>query len=230
MSFSFTPDNPVEPHWGTAVQPERLAACVRYTPKGAQILDLGAGRGAYTEELSRSGFPTVGVDIQWYPAWQMRDLGDFVTASGAILPFRNKAFHTTIAFEVLEHCPDPEGVLREILRCTSQRLILSVPNCDLENALRRYDLAMAHWTDATHCSFFTKESIGLLLKAVGCEIVEISDCYRISPNDYFWDTLRVPRPIAVIMKKTIQQLRLAEEYWSSILVVADIPQQGVCNT
>ena len=209
-------------YYGRGTQPERLAAVLRYTPPGARILDLGSGQGAYMEVLNRQGFLTVGVDINYYPQWDS-SRGWFVQASATSLPFANQEFHTTICFEVLEHCPDPQTILAEIVRCTSSRLIMTVPNCDLNNALRRYDLALAHWTDVTHCNFFKKEDIRSLLHECGYRVIEMSDCYRVCPNDYFWDTLRLPKIITKVMKRLCRRLGLVETYWSSILIVAEVP-------
>jgi 2-polyprenyl-3-methyl-5-hydroxy-6-metoxy-1,4-benzoquinol methylase len=149
--------------------------------------------------------------------------GDFGTASASALPFLDKSFHTTICFEVLEHCHEHHMMLKEIARCTSDLLILSVPNCNLDNALRRYNLAMFHWTDRTHCNFFTKETIRSLLTQEGFTIIEMTDAVKISPNNYFWDTLRLPKRITHRLKKLCEQLDLVETYWSSILIVAQVP-------
>jgi ubiquinone/menaquinone biosynthesis C-methylase UbiE len=214
-----------ETFWGIDTQPERLNAVLRYTAPGSKILDLGSGRGAYTETLNLKNFPTIGVDTHSYAEWKTKPDEWFVQASASSLAFKNKEFDTTICFEVLEHCPEPEVVLNEITRVTSNKLILSVPNCNLNNALRKYDLALAHWTDPTHCNFFTKDTIQALLHECGYRIIEISDCYQISPNEYFWENIRLPKKIAKIAKKTCEKFKLIETYWSSILIVAEVPKQ-----
>lgn len=208
------------PFWGSSVQPERLAAVLKHAPAGARILDLGTGRGAYVDELSRSGFSVVGCDIHLYPEWLGRSSRRFVVGHAAALPFRPASFDATIAFEVLEHCPEPRKVLEAIARCTTGHVILSVPDCNLDNALRRHDLAMAHWTDPSHCSFFTRASLLELVEGCGLRVVDLSPCCRISPNAYFWDTIRLPRLLRRAAEKTCEKLHLVETYWSSILVVA----------
>ncbi|NJN67996.1 MAG: class I SAM-dependent methyltransferase [Chloroflexaceae bacterium] len=209
--------------WGTTIQPQRWSAIQRYTPPGVPILDLGAGRGAYVEALGSLGFSVVGVDVYRYPEWHDRPQGIFVNAAASDLPFDDKRFHTTISFEVLEHCPEPHLVLREIARCTTDRLIFSVPNCNLDNALRKYNLALFHWTDPTHCNFFTKDTLQSFLVQENFTVLEMTDAVQIIPNNYFWDTLRIPRRAANVMKKVCKRLNLVETYWSSILVVAEIP-------
>ena len=174
-----------DPYWGIDTQPQRLDAVFRWTPAGAGVLDLGCGRGAYVHALRGSGFRLVGADVHQYSEWLHQDCQPFIVCEASALPFRHKAFHTTLAFEVLEHCADPHAALFEIARCTSDQIIISVPNYDLDNALHRYDLAMAHWTDPSHCNFFTKDTLRILLSEKGFTILEMSDCYAISPNNYF---------------------------------------------
>ena len=209
--------------WGIDTQPQRLGVTVKFANKSDHILDLGSGRGAYTHALSQMGLNVVGFDLNLYPDWIIASNKKFVVGTGTKLPFGDKAFDITIAFEVLEHIPDPGQALREIARCTKKQFIFSVPNCDINNKLRRYDLAMAHWTDPTHCNFFTKDTLTAFLSGNDFEIVEMIDCYRISPNDYYWDSIKLPHILTKIPKSIINKLKLAEVYWSSILVVANVP-------
>jgi hypothetical protein len=84
---------------------------------------------------------------------------------------------------------------------------------------------MAHWIDRTHSNFFTKDSLCALLTSTGFRVTEVSDCYKVSPNSYFWNTLRIrPRSFTHVMKYLCERLNLCETYWSSILVVAEISE------
>jgi ubiquinone/menaquinone biosynthesis C-methylase UbiE len=215
-------DNP-QNYYGKDIQPQRLETVLKYTNSNNMVLDLGTGRGAYVKALTNKGFPSVGIDLTYFFDWHQDDR-PFLQASANFLPFPTHSFHTTICFEVLEHCPEPKAVLEEIARCTSTRLIMSVPNCDLDNTLRRHSLALAHWTDVTHCNFFTKDSIRRLLEDCYYKIVEIADCYPVQPNNYFWDSVRLPWVIRKSMQRLFAVLNLVEIYWSSILVVAEVPK------
>jgi SAM-dependent methyltransferase len=217
----------IGPHWGNKTHPDRAGAVLRHTAPGDHILDLGSGRGAYTELLNSQDRPTVGVDIISYTEWLKRTPPRFSAASAYALPFPSRSFHTTICFETLEHCPEPHLVLREIARCTRHYVILTVPNCDLKNALRRYNLTLFHWTDRTHCNFFTKESLQELLSQEGYAVKKLQGSLRISPNDYFWDTLRLPNRFTNRMKRLCERFNLVETYWSSMLAVAQVPRFSV---
>jgi ubiquinone/menaquinone biosynthesis C-methylase UbiE len=214
-----------ESSWGINTQPQRMEAIKTYATHGDQILDLGSGRGAYIKPLSKMGYKVIGLDINYYPEWRTTGNENFVVGTGTRLPFSDKSFDTTISFEVLEHIPDLDRAIKEIARCTKERFIFSVPNCDVNNKLRKYDLAMAHWTDPTHCNFFTKDSLAAFLLDNHFKIVKMMDCYKVSPNEYYWNTVKLPRRFANLIKTLIDKFKLAESYWSSILVVAEIPKE-----
>ena len=209
--------------WGAYIVPERLSAVLQHAPPGCSILDLGTGRGAYVKKLREQGYTATGLDSTLYSEWQADRSHEFLNATAHHLPFADKSFDLAISFEVLEHIPQPEEALREIARCTRDKFIFSVPNCNLDNRLRQYNLVAAHWSDPTHCNFFTKESIAALLRAEGFDILEMTDCVRISPHDYYWDSIKINRRVANLLKKIVNRLNLTETYWSSILIVARIP-------
>jgi ubiquinone/menaquinone biosynthesis C-methylase UbiE len=207
--------------WGIDTQAERLESVLKYSSIAEKILDLGTGRGAYVRTLCEFGFKAIGVDQVDYAEWEgFREY--FVQADAHNLPFADKQFDTTICFEVLEHCPCPENVLSEIIRCTKSKIILSVPDCSLDNKLRKHDLALAHWTDPTHCNQFTKDSLLELLLRYNLNILEIGGCYKVFPSNYFWDSIRLPRLVRKLGQKISSKFNLFEEYYSSILVVAEI--------
>ncbi len=83
-------------------------------PNGAgRLLDLGAGTKPY-ELLYRDFFSDcTSVDVPQSP----HDTSSVdVMASADDLPFAAESFDCVLATEVLEHCPDPAAVVREIAR------------------------------------------------------------------------------------------------------------------
>lgn len=214
--------NYFDPTWGSGIQPDRFEATLKYVKKDKNILDLGCGAGAYTKTLNSQGYSAFGVDINQYPEWIGQESDCFFQGDSTQIPFNSKFFHTTISFEVLEHCPDPGKTLREIHRCTTDYLVLSVPDCDMNNALRKHDLALAHWTDPTHCNFFTKSTICEILEGNGFTIIELSGCYKVDPNTYFWESIKLPKLVRKAAKKIFKLFEITETYYSSILVVARV--------
>jgi acetyltransferase-like isoleucine patch superfamily enzyme/2-polyprenyl-3-methyl-5-hydroxy-6-metoxy-1,4-benzoquinol methylase len=214
----------VSPSRGKTVQAERFASVLKHVSGDEKVLDIGSARGAYTYELRKRGNFVIGMDIIQYDDWSLKTPKYFVNASGEYLPFQNKSFDVSLAFEVLEHIPQIECMLQEVHRCTTNKFILSVPNCDLDNKLHQHNLSLAHWTDTTHRNFFTKATIVNLLTDNGFEILEISDCYKIVPSHYFWDSVKLPNRVGSFFKRLFDWFNLVETYWSSILVVAAVKQ------
>lgn len=214
--------------WGIDTQIHRLQATLANCSVNSRVLDVGTGRGAYVRTLMKRGIDAIGVDQSSYEEWGELRGQRFFVAEAHHLPFNDKEFDCTICFEVLEHCKDPKAVLYEIARCTKHRVILSVPDCSLDNTLRKHDLAMAHWTDPTHCNYFTKETLEELLTDSSYKIISKEGCYRINTGNYFWDSIRIPLPRSIRQKakKITNRLRIFEAYWSSILVVAEIGQKA----
>ena len=74
------------------------------------ILDVGCG-------WWPQGF---GVDID-------RDSLASLIASGECLPFRNNSFETTVSNHTMEHTDHPDLFLKELMRVSSGKVVLTVP-------------------------------------------------------------------------------------------------------
>ncbi len=83
------------------------------TKRGGHILDLGAGLAPYAAVYHRSFERATTVDVP-YSAHDNRRIDVFASAED--LPFEDATFDAVLCSEVLEHCPDPAAVLREIHR------------------------------------------------------------------------------------------------------------------
>ncbi len=81
------------------------------------LLDVGCGRMPYKEILlENSDIDSYkGVDINSALVYDAAVKPDFYW-DGVTLPFDSNSFNSVIATEVLEHCPNPNVILEEILR------------------------------------------------------------------------------------------------------------------
>jgi 2-polyprenyl-3-methyl-5-hydroxy-6-metoxy-1,4-benzoquinol methylase len=108
----------------------------------SSVLDVGCGEGVLTEEWARrlrTGH-VVGVDLEdpklrneW--AARARPNLSFRSLEGAELPFADGEFDVACAIEVLEHVPDPERTLAEMIRVAERWALVSVPREPLWRAL-----------------------------------------------------------------------------------------------
>jgi SAM-dependent methyltransferase len=88
---------------------------------GRRLLDLGAGEGWVAEALrSLTTAWICSVDVGPFRLTP----GSYVVYDGVRLPFRDGSFDTTVISLALHHCQNPEEVLDEAIRVTSERLLV----------------------------------------------------------------------------------------------------------
>jgi SAM-dependent methyltransferase len=111
----------------------QIVALVRQTAV-SHLLDSGCGEGFVLDYFRQSdlGLTTVGADlrleaIHWAKANLLPDLNGTV-ADIHQLPFPDNSFPLVMSLEVLEHIPDSSLGLRELLRVSSQYVLISVPH------------------------------------------------------------------------------------------------------
>jgi SAM-dependent methyltransferase len=135
---------------------------------GREILDFGCAIGAYCLALSELGFACTGVDVN--PAYvdraRARGVDAQLVKEGQPAPFPDGSFDTVLLFEVLEHVPNYEQVLREASRLATKSVLITVPNCAGVEALEGSGVMFDHMLDQDHVNFFTRELLDAALAAV----------------------------------------------------------------
>ncbi|WP_119793023.1 methyltransferase domain-containing protein [Flavobacterium anhuiense] len=86
-----------------------------------KILDIGCGKMPYKEYiLNNSNVKNyIGLDIEEALVYDTKVKPDFVW-NGITMPFENNSFECAFGTEVLEHCPEPEVILKETYRVLKQ--------------------------------------------------------------------------------------------------------------
>ncbi len=105
-----------------------------HTPPNSKILDLGCGNGISAQLLSQAGHDVVGTDIsplflQEARGWENQQLR-YQVCDVLEMPFETEAFDVVCSNELIEHLPDVETALSEMMRVTRKggRIVLSGPN------------------------------------------------------------------------------------------------------
>jgi 2-polyprenyl-3-methyl-5-hydroxy-6-metoxy-1,4-benzoquinol methylase len=108
----------------------------------SSVLDVGCGEGVLTREWAErlGDGRVVGIDLddpklraEW--AARTRPNLEFRVEEATSLSFRDDEFDMVAAIEVLEHVPDPETTVAEMVRVARSRLLVSVPREPLWRAL-----------------------------------------------------------------------------------------------
>ena len=107
---------------------------IRYAPPHSKVLDLGCGNGISARLLNQADFDVVGTDIsplflEEARAWENPRLR-YQVCDVMELPFEDESFNIICSNELVEHLPDVETALTEMMRvvCKGGRIVISGPN------------------------------------------------------------------------------------------------------
>lgn len=183
---------------------------------GHTIVDVGCATGNYCMILTRSGFEMTGVDVNPRYVEQAVAKGVNAVAVSGPMPFADGAFDSAIMFEVLEHVPDPEPVIREVRRVVRKNALFTVPNSAGVIEMRQRGVIFEHFADMDHKNFFTKESLHRLL-APHFSRVTVTEGDPIHPVTLFGG------PVAQFIVKVLFKLKLiTPRYYFRLFVVAEV--------
>jgi SAM-dependent methyltransferase len=140
--------------------------------RARRALDLGCGSGDVGRYAPSSGVRVYGVDID-VRALAVASASEHVAvwnAERGYLPFRDGAFDTVIAKDILEHVQHPWDLLAEVRRVLvpGGQAIISVPMAK----------PSVVWDDYTHVRGFTRRAITALVRDGGFEILRM---WRMGP-------------------------------------------------
>lgn len=134
-------------------------------PPPGRIIDVGCGIGSYGRGLVADGYDWLGVETRASDCAELARLGlPHHQVDGRTLPFADGAFEAALCIEVLEHIAELRPFLAEVSRVAPRRLIVSVPNCELLGYLWDYRATPWHMLEGDHKNFFTRWSLGALLR------------------------------------------------------------------
>lgn len=209
--------------WASSQVDDLKAALLLEYTTGARILDVGCATGTYTNLATRLG-SSVGVDANPHLLETARATHPhvpFVEGSILHLPFSNKSFDTTIAFDILEHVPEKQA-LAELIRVTQKRLIVCVPHTTPKE-LGDLFLLFGHHADTTHLRTYEKHSMRQVLQTHQLTPVFLQPSHPLSTDALFLNMLDGPFHVKKLLRKLCFTLAKPKQFYSNLLVVADIP-------
>lgn len=130
------------------------------------VVDLGCGIGYGSLMLSYKCREVVGVDdsaetIDFAKAYYHAKNISYLCSDIFEIP-RPARFHTAVAFEVLEHTPDPKAFFELLERVTLDRFIISAPHESLDASLYPF-----------HYRHFNQEEIAALIQGIGFKVARL---------------------------------------------------------
>lgn len=185
---------------------------------GTTVLDVGCSTGSYVTYLQNRGHHAIGIDLLADTAWQQ---APFAVASSTHLPFPDTSFETLLSFEVVEHIPHPQKAINEMYRVCQKNLILTVPDCQLDEDMLRAGMIFAHWRDRTHCNFFTPQSLQQTLEQAGFWVSQLTHINPIRPDYLVWRSLHLPASLAGLLSRVTRHIPFRKQYPMTLLAVAE---------
>jgi 2-polyprenyl-3-methyl-5-hydroxy-6-metoxy-1,4-benzoquinol methylase len=144
------------------------------------VLDVGCGAGGVGRAIRDRATRLVGIEMDAQAAQIARQAYDAVLVGdvNAKLVDLEPPFDTILAYDVLEHLPDPESVLRGLLAVAAPGALLhvSVPNARHFTLVRdlvvRGTFGYTAWghRDSTHVHWLTRRDLVALLEAAGWSV------------------------------------------------------------
>lgn len=142
-------------------------------------LDVGCGDGGATLFAARQGSRVIATDVR---PDKLAVLGRQLAAAGATayecilsdtnpLPLPDETATRITCSEVLEHVPDPESFIRELVRvgATESLYLLTVPDPASE-AVQQELAGETYWRPPNHVRIFEREDFARLVTDAGLEI------------------------------------------------------------
>ncbi len=145
--------------------------------EGYSICEMGCGRSPFLNHAKEKFLVCWGVDFSPETIKANRnDFPDiqFMEADVTDTRFRHKEFDVCVAGEVIEHMKEPEELIKEMVRITQKKIIISTPHLE--------------FIDPEHLWEFTEEDLINLLKPYGEVKTETVHSERFPGRSYIFAT------------------------------------------
>jgi 2-polyprenyl-3-methyl-5-hydroxy-6-metoxy-1,4-benzoquinol methylase len=202
-----------------------LVQSLRLTP----ILDVGAAQGMLGQLVGRSGLTIDAVEAN--PQWAEQARPFYRNTWASIVedaPLPKKEYKLVVCADVLEHTPDPVGVLKRLREAATEdaTFIISVPNVAhlavrLMLLFGRFPKMERGILDRTHLQFFTKDTARDMLRQAGLHPQRIRATGI--PLDELWKTGEGKLPYKIAQKMQHLALDIAPRLFSMQWVMVATP-------
>ena len=164
---------------------ESLRHVRRFVPAG-QLLDVGCHIGTFLELAEGAGFAVTGIEPSRWGAERARARLTGTVHRGVIedVALHDNAFDAVTMWDVIEHLPDPASTVRAIYSTLKPGGIFAVTTMDVEALFPRIARKRWPWYMQMHLVYFSKRTLGELLRRQGFEIVETTRHKRIVRISY----------------------------------------------
>lgn len=164
-----------------------------YKP-GGRLLEVGCGNGSMLEYLASLGWRVKGLDIDPQAVESARRRGlDVTVGSLEQSNCADNQFDAVIMSHVIEHVPDPAGLVAECRRVLKPGGMLSLVTPNVESyGSRFFGRSWLHLDPPRHLNLFTIRALRNLTRAAGFSEVTVGTTVR-DAHGLFWASRSIKR-------------------------------------
>jgi SAM-dependent methyltransferase len=173
-------------------------------PGRRSALDIGAGDGAFVEQLLRLGFEDViGVEPSIAPieAANPAIRGYLTCGIFAAEQFAAESLDLITCFQVIEHVWDPVKITKDALELLKPGGLFFLVVHDRRAFSARLMGTKSPIFDIEHLQLFDSPTSAALLRNVGFDSIKVSSVRNQYPVDYWLKLFPIPRPVKSAMRR-----------------------------
>ena len=201
-----------------------LAAAAEFVPGRAGLLDIGTGSGFVLELAQDSGWSNVhGVEPSRDAIAQARSDIRPRIAAGVMAPglFEPSSFDAVTMFQVLDHMPDPAGLLEECRRVLRPGGVVLAFNHNVTAWSARLLGERSPIIDVEHTYLYSPDTMRRLFADAGYEVVSVTPARNTYSLSYLAQLLPLPRRQKAVVLSRLRGSRLGA-------VQATVPLGNLC--
>jgi 2-polyprenyl-3-methyl-5-hydroxy-6-metoxy-1,4-benzoquinol methylase len=164
---------------------ESLDHVRRFAPSG-RLLDVGCHVGTFIELAEDAGFEVAGVEPSRWAAKRAESRVRGPVHVGVVedAPLPEGAYDLVTMWDVIEHLPDPASTLRAVHSALRPGGVFAVTTMDVEALFPRVAGRFWPWYMQMHLVYFSRRTLGELLRSCGFDVVEVTRHRRIVRVSY----------------------------------------------
>jgi SAM-dependent methyltransferase len=198
-----------------------LETVAQYRPAG-RLLDVGAGSGILVAEAARMGFEAEGIEPSGPLYTQAKQHG--LKVHHGTLPSASirGPYDIATVIDVIEHVPDPVGLLRQVRSTLADDGLAVVVTPDVSSVMARV-LGRRWWHyRIAHIGYFNRQTLTLAFRESGFEPVKFLRPSWYFPASYLLErTFRyLPRALRFTPPARLDRWVVPLNLWDSLLVIA----------
>ncbi|WP_419908181.1 class I SAM-dependent methyltransferase [Hoeflea sp.] len=201
-----------------ALQARRLLQTIAPFKPGGRLLDVGAGSGILVDEALQAGYHAEGIEPS--VALQKRAAASALSVHLGVLPDPSVRgpYDCVTLIDVIEHVPDPVGLLTDIAGVLKDDGVCLIVTPDVRSWAAR--LMRWHWWHyrIAHIGYFDRSTLTRAAGAAGLQILSISRPTWYFPASYLMERVlsyapnRLRPPVPRMADKITVPLNLFDSY------------------